>query len=260
MLLFALGGEVSMNNEQHIMDFECVEGGPPVRALFLMATDNEYGVDLKSTGIVPVIVGVGPIESAINTTKVLSELKHLGQLPDIIINLGSGGSDCLEQGAVVQASSISYRDMDATGFGFDKGKTPFSELPAKLPISIRVPGIDSVEVSTGAKIISNNNGGQNEYNGFQAPVADMEAYAMYSAAAKYNVPFIKIVGISDGLEALTGNARDWEKLLPEIDRKLAQVVLDVQNGLASGDIPRDEFLAVPDFSEILTEEFAREIG
>ena len=54
--------------------------------LFLMATELEYGEHLKKL-IKPHIIGVGPIEAAINTTKVLSAMKSESRFPDLVVSL-----------------------------------------------------------------------------------------------------------------------------------------------------------------------------
>ncbi|MFT6660010.1 MAG: adenosylhomocysteine nucleosidase, partial [Maritalea sp.] len=62
--------------------------------LFLMATAAEYLSDLKQL-IDPVIIGVGPVEAAVNTGRILA---NVDRLPDYVILLGSAGSATLGQG------------------------------------------------------------------------------------------------------------------------------------------------------------------
>ncbi len=94
------------------------------RLLFVMAVDAEYGPHLKAR-FLPLMTGVGPVEAAISLTRALSHLALDGALPDLVVCLGSAGSRTLEQTEVYQIASVSYRDMDASPLGFEKGRTPF---------------------------------------------------------------------------------------------------------------------------------------
>jgi adenosylhomocysteine nucleosidase len=227
------------------MNHDCIvtfhdAGKAPVRILFVMATDAEYGAELKSLGVSPAIVGVGPIEAAINTTALLRDMEREGQLPDLVINMGSGGSRQLDYKTIAQATLISYRDMDASPFGFEKGQTPFSELPVQLPVQARIPGLPETTVSTGGNVIS----GQ-AYESFAEQTAEMEAYAIYSASLKFGIPMLKLVGISDGKEVLTGQCGEWTRYLADIDQGFAVAIATLKEGLESGKICRQELLSLP---------------
>ncbi|MGO6908659.1 5'-methylthioadenosine/S-adenosylhomocysteine nucleosidase, partial [Rhizobium ruizarguesonis] len=80
--------------------------------------------------IEPLMTGVGPVEAAIALSKTLARLDAVDDLPDLVVSLGSAGSAKLEQTEIYQVTSVSYRDMDASPLGFEKGKTPFLDLPA----------------------------------------------------------------------------------------------------------------------------------
>jgi adenosylhomocysteine nucleosidase len=97
------------------MDFQLLDiTGKSI--LFAMAAEAEYGPHLKAR-ISPLMIGVGPVEAAVSLTAALSLLKTKGELPDLVVSLGSAGSRSLEQTGVYQATSISYRDMDASPLG-----------------------------------------------------------------------------------------------------------------------------------------------
>lgn len=123
------------------------------RLLYVMAAEQEYGPDLKQR-FTPLITGVGPVEAAVNITSALERLVIAGTRPDLVISLGSAGSARLEQTAVYQASSISYRDMDASALGFEKGATPFLDLPVVVHMPLSLPDVPSASLSTGANIVS----------------------------------------------------------------------------------------------------------
>ncbi len=102
-----------------------------MQILPLMATTVEYGAHLKAR-IEPYIIGVGPVEAGINTAKILQQCTRA---PNFVLLIGSSGSATLKQGEIYQANSVRYRDMDASAIGFEKGKTPFVDMPAVLPLS-----------------------------------------------------------------------------------------------------------------------------
>lgn len=206
-----------------------------------MAADAEYGDSLKAAGIIPFITGVGPINAAMNMMAVLKDLERDGHLPDLVINIGSAGSRDLPHKAIVQAVSIGYRDMDASPFGFAKGVTPFSDLPALLPIKAIIPGLPETTISTGGAII-----GGAAYDNLGAQTAEMEAYGAYSACLHFGIPMLKIVGISDGQKDLTGELETWTQYLRDIDRGLAAAIVTLKNGLAGGSIDRENLLSLPE--------------
>ncbi len=123
------------------------------RVLYVMAADAEYGTHLRAR-IAPPDDGRRPVEAAVVLTRALAQLEAAGRLPHLVVSLGSAGSAALEQTGVYQASSLSYRDMDASAFGFEKGVTPFLDLPATVPLSIRIPDVPAERGFHGANVIS----------------------------------------------------------------------------------------------------------
>lgn len=194
------------------------------RVLFVMAADAEYGPHLKKR-FTPVMIGVGPVESAIHATRTLIEHK-----PDILVSLGSAGSRTLEQGAVYQASSVSYRDMDASPLGFEKGRTPFLDLPAEISLPLQIPGIGAKRLSTGGNIVSGT-----AYDLIDADMVDMESFAIHRACMIFGVPMIGLRGISDGASDLH-HFDDWTQYLHVVDENLAEVVDRFSEALTAGNL------------------------
>lgn len=199
------------------------------RILFLMAAEAEYGPELRAR-ITPVMTGVGPVEGAVAATTALAALHRGEALPDLVVSLGSAGSARLQQAQVYQASALAYRDMDATALGFARGVTPFLDLPAVLPLRLRVPGVPEATLSTGANIVSGA-----AYATIAEDMVDMESYAILRACQKFDVPLIVLRGISDGAEPLEGLA-DWTAYLGVIDQRLAHVLDGLRAALADGDV------------------------
>lgn len=183
----------------------------------LMATTIEYGDHLKGL-IQPYIIGVGPVEAALNTIHVLSKC---AKRPSYVILIGSSGSASLAQGEIYQASTVSYRDMDASAIGFEKGKTPFVDLPAALPLAPLFPFMPHASLSTGGKVIVGS-----EFDDLEAEMVDMESFAVKRACQIFDVPLIVLRGISDGKKELQ-KFDDWTELLPELDQKFAKATADI---------------------------------
>ncbi len=187
------------------------------RVLFVMATDHEYGLHLKAR-MTPLITGVGPVEAAVNTTLCLERLRATGELPDLVVSLGSAGSRRCTLGAVYQVESVSWRDMDASRLGFAKGVTPFADHPAVLPIRAPLPDVPRASLSTGGNIV-----GGDDYAQIDADLVEMETYAVLRACQRFGVPMIGLRGVSDGpgeLDGLSG----WTELLALLDERLADAV------------------------------------
>lgn len=199
--------------------------GLPV--LFVMAAEAEYGPALRAR-ITPVMTGIGPVEGAVSLTAALSVLAGRQQLPSLVVSLGSAGARSLVQGQVYQASSVSWRDMDASALGFEKGRTPLLDLPAEVPLVAAVPGLAQARISTGGNVVSGA-----DYDAIDADMVDMETWAHMRAAARFGLPLLGLRGISDGAEELRGYS-DWTALLGEIDAKLAQAVDLIEIALREG--------------------------
>lgn len=182
--------------------------------LFVMAAEAEYGPALRAR-ITPLITGVGPVEGAVALTAALAEMQ---QRPRLIVSLGSAGSRVLVQAQVYQVSGVAYRDMDASALGFERGRTPFLDLPARIELPLRIPGLPAASLSTGANIVSGT-----AYDLIAEDMVDMETFAHLRAAERFGIPLIGLRGISDGAEELQ-HLGDWTQYLHVIDERLAAAV------------------------------------
>lgn len=197
--------------------------------LYVMAADAEYGPHLKAL-FTPVMTGVGPVEAAVSLTRALAEFAFDGRNPDLVVCLGSAGSATLEQAEVYQITSVSYRDMDASAFGFPKGTTPFLDLPAVVPLSIRIPGVKEATLSTGANVVSGA-----AYQAIEADMVEMETFAILRACMSFGVPLVGLRGVSDG-KAEVHHIDDWTEYLHVIDEKLAEAVNALEQAIADGQL------------------------
>ena len=197
--------------------------------LFVMAAEAEYGPALRSR-LTPLMTGIGPIEAALAMGISLTRLQAEGRLPKLVVSLGSAGSAKLEQAGLYQASSVSWRDLDASALGFPKGITPFLDLPATLPLDPHIPGLPLATLSTGANIVSGA-----AYDAIPEDMVDMETFAVLRACQQFGLPLIALRGISDGAEELA-HVGDWTRYLHIIDAKLAVAVDYLRDALSSGQI------------------------
>jgi adenosylhomocysteine nucleosidase len=205
-----------------------------VSVLCVMAAPAEYGAHLR-TRIQPLMTGVGPVEAAVSLTAVLARLEARGELPDLILSLGSCGSRTLAHAAVYQASSVGYRDMDASVLGFPKGITPLLNLPAVLALPCPIPGVPTATLSTGASVISGA-----AYDAIDAEMVDMETFALLRACQTFSRPLVALRGVSDGRAELKA-LEDWTSTLHHVDEALAEALdalIDTLtlNGLAALDL------------------------
>ncbi|GGF84743.1 5'-methylthioadenosine/S-adenosylhomocysteine nucleosidase [Azorhizobium oxalatiphilum] len=212
--------------DRHVVD---VHG---TRILYVMATTFEYGPHLAQR-IDPLIIGVGPVESAASMGMALARLGDADALPDLIFSLGSAGSRSLDHAGIYQVASVAYRDMDASALGIEKGRTPFLDHPPIIPVKLQIPGLAAASLSTGGAIISGA-----AYDAIDADMVDMETFAVLRTAARFGVPVIGLRGISDGKSELA-RLEDWTEYLHIIDEKLGAALDHFEAQLAAGtlDLP-----------------------
>lgn len=194
-----------------------------------MAADAEYGPALKAR-FTPLMTGIGPIEAALAMGMALTQYQQQNRLPQLVVSLGSAGSARLEQAEIYQAVSVSWRDIDASPLGFEKGVTPLLDQPAVLPLPLRIPEIPQATLSTGGNIVSGE-----AYAAIPEDMVDMETFAIQRACQQFDLPLIALRGISDGAEELS-QFEDWTRYLHVIDEKLARAVDRLRDALSSGEI------------------------
>jgi len=153
----------------------------PHRILYVMAVDAEYGPHLKAR-IAPFMTGVGPVEAAVQLTLALCHLEAEGNLPDLVVSLGSAGSATLQQTGVYQATSVSYRDMDA------------SLLTIEFKVNLMSPG-------RGERFLFR---GEVTKPGSTIIVADGRAYALGDGPAKLIASMTATMMVIRGREDIAG--------------------------------------------------------
>jgi len=183
------------------------------RVLFVMATEAEYGPALRAR-VAMFNCGVGPVESGVSVAAALAVTPV-----DLVVSLGSAGSARLDHCGLYQVTEVAYRDMDASPFGFPKGVTPFLDLPARLPLPFRLPGLHGATLSTGGGVAA----GPAAYDAIAEDMVDMETWAVLRACQRVGAPLIGLRGISDGNADVKGLS-DWTEYLHVIDAKLGDAL------------------------------------
>ena len=110
--------------------------------------------------------------------------------------------------------------------GFEKGVTPFLDLPATLELYTPLPGLPKASLATGASVVSGP-----AYAGIDADMVDMETYALKRVCQHFGVPLIALRGVSDGADDLH-HIDGWTQYLHVIDEKLAMAVDELETALA----------------------------
>lgn len=186
------------------------------RALFVMAAEPEYGPHLRAR-FVPLITGIGPVEAALHVGVALARMEAAGNLPDLIVCLGSAGSRRCTLGSVHQIGSVSWRDIDASALGVEPGVVPYLDEPRDLPLETPLD-LPIATLSSGGDVVSGDH-----WDRISADMVDMETYAVARAARTFGIPLVGLRGVSDGPGELAG-AHDWHKLLGYLDGELAKAV------------------------------------
>ncbi len=143
------------------------------------------------------------------------------------MSIGSAGSAKLRKTDIYQVSEVSYRDMDASPLGFEKGATPFLDLPPVLPLPVRIGGLPEASLSTGANIVSGET-----YKDIDTDMVDMETFSILRVCHQFDVPLMALRGVSDG-DADLSDVTDWTEYLHIIDEKLAEIIDQLAEGLTA---------------------------
>ncbi|KAK0350751.1 hypothetical protein LTR94_027732, partial [Friedmanniomyces endolithicus] len=148
------------------------------------------------------------------------------------------------------ASSVAYRDMDASALGFAKGVTPLLDQPAVIALPCPIPGVPTARLSTGANVVSGA-----AYDAIDADMVDMETWALVRAAQTIGLPLVALRGVSDGRAELKA-LEDWTSTLHHVDENLA-AALDALIGVLEAD--DHQKVLIVDFGSQVTQLIARRL-
>ncbi len=171
-------------------------------------SDNQF-TDLANN---VVYTGVGKVNAAHALTLALAQKPHC----NLVINMGTAGSQVFKTGEVVCIHRFMQHDMDVSPLGFAVGETPFDAVPAIIETNKVLPHLPAATCASGDRFVTGN-------WPKDADVLDMEAYAMAKVCLKMNVPFLCLKYISDGAD--DSAATDWPTAL----KNAAKALRDVYN-------------------------------
>lgn len=177
--------------------------------LFVFALESEAADDFNHVNTL--ITGIGKVNATFGLAKEIWRKR-----PELIINLGSAGSNHFKRGEVVCCTGFVQRDMDVRGLGFELYQTPFSDLPPVLPHGLKYQGLPEGICGTGDSFEMNHS--TTVYN-----LVDMEAYPMAMIARKENIPFLCLKYISDGADG--GAADDWNEHVHKTAKAFSELLL-----------------------------------
>lgn len=156
--------------------------------------------------------GIGKINATYNLTSYLNKKGS----PDVIINLGTAGSNQYKKGNVVHCTKFVQRDVDLTALGFDQYQIPFSDMPRVL--EAKGPNTELPKAICGTGDYFDTSHTTDFYN-----VVDMEAFPLAYICQKKKIPFLSLKYISDG--ANDNSHVNWEESL-EMGAKALRSALD----------------------------------
>lgn len=179
------------------------------RPLIVFAMEAEAGQEFKE--FETLFTGVGKVNAAYHLTKrLMSEPK-----PDLIVNLGTAGSSFFNRGAIVVSEAFVQRDMDVSGLGLPKYKTPFIEEPEVLAYGLVPNGFEKGICGSG-----DNFGTTMTKDIFN--LIDMEAYAFAFLCKREELPFLCVKYVSDGADESA--AAEWSTQLKVAATELRNAV------------------------------------
>lgn len=149
-----------------------------------------------------VFTGVGKVNATYVLTKKLNELKHIGKMPKIIINIGTVGSNRYEVGKLLYCNKFIQYDMNATKFGYDFGITPSDKFKLIIEHKQLFNDLPNVICGTGdcfepSKELSK-----------LVDIADMEAYSLAKVCKLENIDFFALKYISNSFDS---KLNDWDE-------------------------------------------------
>lgn len=161
--------------------------------LLVFALRSEAGNEFEEYN--KCITGVGKVNAVYHLARAIRERR-----PQIIVNLGSAGSNVFKRGSIVCCTRFVQRDMNAAALGFRNYETPLSNIDPVLNYGLKLEDMAEGICGTGDAFEMNHL--SSDYN-----VVDMEAYALAFVAMKEQIPFLCLKYISDGADGKA--AADW---------------------------------------------------
>lgn len=185
--------------------------------LVVMAMKEESGNLFEENDITPLYTGLGKINASYSLTRFLENAKN--KKPDLVLNLGSGGSSKYKVGQIIECISFVQRDMDCTALGFKKYDTPFDDIK-EITVKETLKSYEKGVLGTGDSFDTDHN--EHPYD-----VVDMEGYSLAKVCSLYDVNFSCFKYITDGADDTS--AKDWNENLKSVPELLLKVYKEINN-------------------------------
>jgi adenosylhomocysteine nucleosidase len=179
--------------------------------LVVMALESEEQGHFRATGVEPLFTGVGKVNAAYRLTRRLAEERALGRTP-LVVNFGTAGSRQHAPGSLVACRRFVQRDMDVAELGFERGQTPFEDLPRELEFRETFGELPHALCGTADRFETLDHSAEWE-------VVDMEAYALAKVCHFEGLSFACAKFISDGADSSAKT--DWHASLSRAARAFA---------------------------------------
>ena len=189
------------------------------RALVVMALPAESQGRFEHAGIPVIYCGVGKVNAAYALTKELTRYRCAQQALPRVINFGSAGSRHHAAGKLLACHEFVQRDMDVRGLGFERGSTPFDELPARLSFAPVFTDLPAAVCGTGDSFATAD-------SEVACEVLDMEAYALARVCALEGTQFACVKYLTDGADHTA--ADDWRRIVHKAAEEFLRLFLSLE--------------------------------
>jgi len=183
-----------------------------VEPLIVMALPQESRGQLEAAGAKVLYTGVGKVNAAAALACRLAEMRCAGNLPSLVVNLGTAGSRTIAAHRLIACDRFRQRDMDVSGLGFPVGVTPYDETPAVIEFPTVFSQLPRAVCSSGDSFATH----LLEVDG---DAIDMEAFALAHVCRSECLRFACAKYITDGADI--DAAAHWEAALDSAARSFA---------------------------------------
>lgn len=188
---------------------------------------------LENREVILVQSGIGKVNATITTVLLVQQFNV-----DLIINTGTAGGlhKGLKVGDIVIADSLTYHDVDVTGFGYEKGQMAgmpalyypdlqYSQLAKGVCRQLEIEPIFGQIVSGDQFVNSHEKVAQIAIDFPKAKACEMESTAIAQTAHVMKVPFVIIRAISDAGD--DDAAFSFDEFVVVAGKASAQIVMNL---------------------------------
>lgn len=191
-----------------------------------------FVIDHEQHQFYGVLCGVGKVQAAYTTTKLLSRYNL-----DLIINVGVAGGLALSPQSILVADQVVYHDVDLKAFNYAPGALPQHPEPFQADVKMlsRLKTLDLNGpypvhigmIASGDQFVTSKDTLKHILTRFpDVEAVDMEAAAIAHVATLEKVPFLIIRAISDTLGS-EGQTHDFKTFVEKASNQAAKLVLKV---------------------------------